>query len=80
MSKLMLMTWKAMFVMLVTAMAVLAADYCYKLNLPEKRLGALENAEVRVAGSTIPRNCTMNPWIGTMTCYSIPKKQGIASA
>ena len=77
MSKLMLMTWKAMFVMLVTAMAVLAADHCYKLNLPEKRLGAL--TEFRVARSSIPPNCTMNPLTGKMTCRSIPKKQGNAS-
>jgi|KBSMisStandDraft_5_1062788.scaffolds.fasta_scaffold92880_5 hypothetical protein len=79
MSKIMLVTWKAMFVMLVTAMAVVAADYCYKLTLPEKRLGALGNAEFRVARSSIPPNCTMNPWTGKMTCHSIPKKQGNAS-
>jgi hypothetical protein len=79
MAKLMLMTWKTMFVMLVTAMAVLAADYCYKLNLPEKRLGALENAEFRLARLSILPNCTMNPWAGTMSCHSIPKKQGSAS-
>jgi hypothetical protein len=80
MSKLVLMTWKAMFVMLVTAMAVLAADYCYKLNLPEKRLGVLENAEFRLAQSSIPPNCTMNPWTRQITCHSIPKKQGSVSA
>jgi hypothetical protein len=80
MSKLMLVTFKAIFVMLVTATAVLAADYCYKLTLPEKRIGVLESAEVRLARSSIPPNCTMNPWTGKMTCHSIPKKQGNASA
>ena len=77
MRKMMFVMW-TMFVMLVTAMSVLAADYCYKLTLTEKRLGGFEHAEFRVARSSIPPNCTMNPWTGKMTCHPMPKTQAMA--
>lgn len=49
MSKIMLVTCKAMFVMLITAMAVLGADYCYKQTLPQP--GDVPTASIEVARS-----------------------------
>ena len=71
--------WKMLLVMFATAFAILAGDFAYKQTLPETRLGAADGALI-FARSSIPPNCTLNPWTGKMTCHDIPKKKPKAAA
>jgi hypothetical protein len=67
---------KMFIVAVVTAFAIMAADYLYRLSLPEgpQGSGAMAGEFVFVRAS-IPPNRTLNPWTGTLACHPLQTKK-----